>query len=244
MSQSNHNLGLVPSIITIKWADLLLLRNRMLFRKIVEIVNVQSREFPQIDPISKLRLFLLQEIPLHAAHISWTRPSITKWCPLPTQNKPEPLDPTWPFGPTLLSLIFVRWLYKFHFICFYETGFMIRFTINRSRYVVLIDSKSKSTDSGSPILTRSSCILDPRDIFVSSWLLLEVTRILTISFLQSFKSFTFIKEFRLSRMESYTLTSSLPVPIWIIMWSVGFKWNRQNHMIQYVELLFAYETVD
>ena len=70
MSQSNHNLGLVPSIITIKWADLLLLRNRMLFRKIVEIVNVQSREFPQIDPISKLRLFLLQEIPLHAAHIS------------------------------------------------------------------------------------------------------------------------------------------------------------------------------
>jgi hypothetical protein len=139
MSQSNHNLGLVPSIITIKWADLLLLRNRMLFRKIVEIVNVQSREFPQIDPISKLRLFLLQEIPLHAAHISWTRPSITKWCPLPTQNKPEPLDPTWPFGPTLLSLIFVRWLYKFHFICFYETGFMIRFTINRSRYVVLIE---------------------------------------------------------------------------------------------------------
>jgi hypothetical protein len=49
--------------------------------------------------------------------------------------------------------------------------------------------------------------------FMSSWLLLEVTRILTSSFLQSFNP-SLLSEFRLSRMEydSYTLTSSLPVP--------------------------------
>ena len=75
--------------------------------------NVQ--EFSKLTLFLNFDFFLLQEIPLHAAHISWTRPS-----KLPNDAlKPQTvtLNPQ-TFDQTLLS-VFVRMIVSFYL--FYET---------------------------------------------------------------------------------------------------------------------------
>jgi len=164
-----------------------------------------SNRVLQIDPISKLRLFFCFK-KYHFMLPTFLERALL--LPNDALNQTPPPYPIWPLTQHC-------WVYSSvdSFILFVLWN-TFKFMIIRLRKYGNVMSTEISTDPGSPILTRSSCILDPRDIFVSSsWLLLEVTRILTSSFLQSFNP-SLLSEFRLSRMEydSYTLTSSLPVP--------------------------------
>ena len=74
--------------------------------------NVQ--EFSKLTLFLNFDFFLLQEISLHAAHISWTRPSITKWCPEPNPNHLTPFD-LWPNTVECIRPLIVS------FYLFYET---------------------------------------------------------------------------------------------------------------------------
>jgi len=181
------------------------LGNRMFFSKKIRGGHRNVQEF------SKLTLFLNFDFFFASRNTTSCCPHFLNapfYYQMMPWTKPKPPYPIWPLTQHC-------WVYSSvdSFILFVLWN-TFKFMIIRLRKCENVMSTEISTDPGSPILTRSSCILDPRDIFVSSsWLLLEVTRILTSSFLQSFNP-SLLSEFRLSRMEydSYTLTSSLPVP--------------------------------
>ena len=111
---SNHNRAITTAPISVKLWIIQTRKSNVFFEKKNCGGHRNVQEFSKLTLFLNFDFFLLQEIPLHAAHISWTRPSITKWRPEPNPNHLTPFD-LWPNTVECIRPLIVS------FYLFYET---------------------------------------------------------------------------------------------------------------------------